>query len=175
MSINSVCVCVHAHVHSCMHVCVCVCTHMHACVCLCCACVQTFIKHLLSANGENSISYSTHYRFEDISVDIRKECIKYSKHFIVYHPEQVQTIAGLNHSVNDCGIICCVNTGNLEKIKQRELDPDEQIRQEVVKTICEAAAESITCVPDMVKSSCIINTTAIMYMMIVVFIFIVAV
>ena len=38
-----------------------------------------------------------------------------------------------------------------EKIKQRELDPDEQIRQEVVKTICEAAAESITCVPDMVK------------------------
>lgn len=38
-----------------------------------------------------------------------------------------------------------------EKLHQRELDPDEQIRQEVVKTICETAAENIICVPDMVK------------------------
>lgn len=68
-------------------------------------------------------------RFEDISVEIRRECIKYSKHFLVYHPEQVQTIS--------------------EKLKQREFDPDEQIRQEVVKTICETAAENISCVPDM--------------------------
>ena len=39
----------------------------------------------------------------------------------------------------------------IEKLKQREFDPDEQIRQEVVKTICETAAENITCVPDMVN------------------------
>ena len=44
--------------------------------------------------------------------------------------------------------IVCLHS---EKIKQREFDPDEQIRQEVVKTICEAAAESITCLPDMVS------------------------
>ena len=44
-------------------------------------------------------------RFEDISTDIRKECIKYSKHFLVYHPEQVQTITGLTCSTEHWEII----------------------------------------------------------------------
>ena len=159
-----VCVCVRVcyvcvyiccvYMYVCVRVCVCACACVCACVCVCPHMCSLVYIHLFSANVINfcpSIIF-THYRFEDISVDIRKECIKYSKHFLVYHPEQVQTIAGLNHSLYDCGIVFSVYTGHLEKIKQRELDPDEQIRQEVVKTICEAAAESITCVPDMVKA-----------------------
>ncbi|XP_065884867.1 sister chromatid cohesion protein PDS5 homolog B-like [Dysidea avara] len=67
-------------------------------------------------------------RFEDISTEIRKECIKFAKHFLVYHPVQAQAIA--------------------ERLCQRALDPDEQIRLEVVRTICEAAAENLSCIPD---------------------------
>jgi len=39
-----------------------------------------------------------------------------------------------------------------ERLCQRALDPDEQIRLEVVRTICEAAAENLSCVPDMVNN-----------------------
>lgn len=67
-------------------------------------------------------------RFVDISVDVRIECIKRAKEFLRYHP-------GLAADITD-------------KLHERQRDPDERARQEVVVTICEAASENIEHVTD---------------------------
>ena len=38
----------------------------------------------------------------------------------------------------------------LDKLHERQRDPDERVRQELVATICEAASENISCVSDQV-------------------------
>ena len=44
-----------------------------------------------------------------------------------------------------CFIICI-----LDKLHERQRDPDERVRQEVVITICDAAAENISSISDQV-------------------------
>lgn len=39
----------------------------------------------------------------------------------------------------------------LEKLRERQRDPDEKVRMEVVSTICEAASEKCESVPEKVK------------------------
>lgn len=67
-------------------------------------------------------------RFVDISVDVRVECIKRCKEFLKNHPDLVADIS--------------------DKLHERQRDPDERVRQEVVITICDAAAENISGVSD---------------------------
>ncbi|KAJ7363327.1 Sister chromatid cohesion protein PDS5 A [Desmophyllum pertusum] len=67
-------------------------------------------------------------RFVDISVDVRLECIKRTKEFLQFQPDLVDDLT--------------------DKLHERQRDPDERVRQEVVKTICEAAAENINCISD---------------------------
>lgn len=67
-------------------------------------------------------------RFVDISVDVRVECIKRCKEFLKNHPDLVTDIG--------------------DKLHERQRDPDERVRQEVVITICDAAAENISGVSD---------------------------
>ncbi len=38
----------------------------------------------------------------------------------------------------------------LDKLHERQRDPDERVRQEVVATICDAASENISCISDQV-------------------------
>ena len=40
------------------------------------------------------------------------------------------------------------------KLDERQRDPEERVRQEVVLTICEAAAENINCISDKVGQMC---------------------
>lgn len=67
-------------------------------------------------------------RFVDISVDIRVECIKRARDFLQHHPDLGSDLA--------------------DKLHERQRDPDEKVRQEVVITICEAASENIDSVTD---------------------------
>lgn len=67
-------------------------------------------------------------RFVDISVDVRVECIKRAKEFLQHHPVLASDLA--------------------DKLHERQRDPDEKARQEVVVTICEAASENIDSVTD---------------------------
>ncbi|CAB3993317.1 sister chromatid cohesion PDS5 homolog B-like, partial [Paramuricea clavata] len=62
-------------------------------------------------------------RFVDIDTEVRVECIKRTKFFFLHHPELVPEIT--------------------EKLLQRQRDPEQKVRMEVVTAICEAASESI--------------------------------
>ncbi|KAL9973177.1 hypothetical protein ACROYT_G019595 [Oculina patagonica] len=67
-------------------------------------------------------------RFVDINVDVRVECIKRAKEFLQYHPDLAADLT--------------------DKLHERQRDPDERVRQEVVATICDAASENISCISD---------------------------
>ncbi|XP_031550354.1 sister chromatid cohesion protein PDS5 homolog A-like isoform X2 [Actinia tenebrosa] len=67
-------------------------------------------------------------RYHDINVDVRIECVKEAKHFLLHHQELAQDIT--------------------EKLCSRSRDPDERVRQEVVTVTCEAAVENIKCISD---------------------------
>ena len=45
----------------------------------------------------------------------------------------------------------------LDKLHERQRDPDERVRQEVVATICEAASEHITSISDQVLQEVKLN------------------
>lgn len=62
-------------------------------------------------------------RFRDISVTVRTRCVQYSMHFLVNHPELREDIT--------------------EQLKQRQHDPDENVRYEVVMAIISAAKKGI--------------------------------
>jgi len=62
-------------------------------------------------------------RFRDISVTVRMRCVQYSMHFLVNHPELRDDIT--------------------EQLKQRQHDPDENVRYEVVMAIISAAKKGI--------------------------------
>lgn len=62
-------------------------------------------------------------RFRDISVTVRMRCVQYSMHFLVNHPELREDIT--------------------EQLKQRQHDPDENVRYEVVMAIISAAKKGI--------------------------------
>lgn len=62
-------------------------------------------------------------RFRDISVVVRTRCVQYSMHFLVNHPELRDDIT--------------------EQLKQRQHDPDETVRHEVVMAIISAAKKGI--------------------------------
>lgn len=62
-------------------------------------------------------------RFRDISVVVRTRCVQYSMHFLVNHPELREDIT--------------------EQLKQRQHDPDETVRHEVVMAIISAAKKGI--------------------------------
>lgn len=62
-------------------------------------------------------------RFRDISVLVRTRCVQYSMHFLVNHPELREDIT--------------------EQLKQRQHDPDETVRHEVVMAIISAAKKGI--------------------------------
>lgn len=64
----------------------------------------------------------------DISVDVRVECVKRAKEFLKYHPDLVTDVT--------------------DKLHERQRDPDERVRQEVVATICDAAVEQIEHIDD---------------------------
>ncbi|RWS10891.1 hypothetical protein B4U79_10779 [Dinothrombium tinctorium] len=62
-------------------------------------------------------------RFRDISITVRMRCVQYSMHFLVNHPELRDDIT--------------------EQLKQRQHDPDENVRYEVVMAIISAAKKGI--------------------------------
>ena len=62
-------------------------------------------------------------RFRDIAVLVRTRCVQYSMHFLVNHPE-------LRNDVSD-------------QLRQRQHDPDENVRYEVVMAIISAAKKGI--------------------------------
>jgi sister-chromatid-cohesion protein PDS5 len=62
-------------------------------------------------------------RFRDISITVRMRCVQYSMHFLVNHPE--------------------LKTDITEQLKQRQHDPDENVRYEVVMAIISAARKGI--------------------------------
>ncbi|XP_015792482.1 sister chromatid cohesion protein PDS5 homolog B [Tetranychus urticae] len=62
-------------------------------------------------------------RFRDISVTVRMRCVQYSMHFLINHPELREDIT--------------------EQLKQRQHDPDENVRYEVVMAIISAAKKGI--------------------------------
>ena len=62
-------------------------------------------------------------RFRDISVIVRTRCVQYSMHFLVNHPELREDIT--------------------EQLKQRQHDPDETVRHEVVMAIISGAKKGI--------------------------------
>lgn len=62
-------------------------------------------------------------RFRDISVTVRMRCVQYSMHFLVAHPELREDVT--------------------EQLKQRQHDPDENVRYEVVMAIISAAKKGI--------------------------------
>jgi len=62
-------------------------------------------------------------RFKDISVTVRMRCVQYSMHFLVNHPELKEDIS--------------------DQLKQRQHDPDENVRYEVVMAIISAAKKGI--------------------------------
>lgn len=68
-------------------------------------------------------------RFSDVSPNIRIECVKYSKYFLVYHPHLAEDTAG--------------------KLHERWYDREDKVRLEVVRAVCEAAADNIQAVPQM--------------------------
>jgi sister-chromatid-cohesion protein PDS5 len=62
-------------------------------------------------------------RFRDISVTVRMRCVQYSMHFLVNHPE-------LRDDIRD-------------QLRQRQHDPDENVRYEVVMAVISAAKKNI--------------------------------
>ena len=62
-------------------------------------------------------------RFRDISITVRMRCVQYSMHFLVNHSELKVDIT--------------------EQLKQRQHDPDENVRYEVVMAIISAAKKGI--------------------------------
>ncbi|RWS23881.1 hypothetical protein B4U80_05305, partial [Leptotrombidium deliense] len=62
-------------------------------------------------------------RFRDISITVRMRCVQYSMHFLLNHPELREDIT--------------------EQLKQRQHDPDENVRYEVVMAIISAAKKGI--------------------------------
>ena len=72
-------------------------------------------------------------RFNDVSPGIRVECVRYSKYFLVYHA----------HLREDA----------ILRLHERFYDREERVRLEVVKAVCEAAADSFDAVPKQVSKS----------------------
>jgi len=70
-------------------------------------------------------------RFGDINPNVRVECVKYSKYFLVYHPDLVKDTTA--------------------KLLERFYDKEEKVRMEVVKAISEAASDNMQSVPDSVR------------------------
>lgn len=70
-------------------------------------------------------------RFTDVSPGIRVECVRYSKYFLVYH----------SHLSEDAA----------QQLHDRFYDREERVRLEVVKTVCEAAADNFDAVPKQVS------------------------
>ncbi|EDO49632.1 predicted protein [Nematostella vectensis] len=67
-------------------------------------------------------------RYLDINVDVRVECVKNAKHFLILNNELSSEVS--------------------EKLRSRSKDPDDKVRQEVVTGTCEAASQNIDCVSD---------------------------
>lgn len=63
------------------------------------------------------------------------ECVRYSKYFLVYHA----------HLSEDTTL----------RLHERFYDREERVRLEVVKAVCEAAADNFDAVPKQVKSAII--------------------
>lgn len=70
------------------------------------------------------------FRFTDVSPGIRVECVRYSKYFLVYHP----------HLTEDATM----------RLHERFYDREERVRLEVVKAVCETAADNFDAVPKQV-------------------------
>ena len=86
------------------------------------------------------------HRFQDSSPSVRAECVKYSRYFLVYHPNLVEDTTGMQCA--DCELSCL----SLAKLLERLHDSEEKVRLEAVKTVCEVASESLTTVPVKVTS-----------------------
>ncbi|XP_076319055.1 sister chromatid cohesion protein PDS5 homolog A-like [Tachypleus tridentatus] len=67
-------------------------------------------------------------RFNDISVQVRMRCVQYSMHFLINHPELKQDIT--------------------EQLRQRQHDPEEHVRYEVVMAIISAAKKEFNTVSE---------------------------
>ncbi|GFS33710.1 sister chromatid cohesion protein PDS5 homolog B-B [Nephila pilipes] len=65
-------------------------------------------------------------RFNDKSIRIRELCINFSKELLVHHPESRLNIIGM--------------------LKQRQRDPDEEIRFAVINTVIDAAKDDLFCI-----------------------------
>lgn len=65
-------------------------------------------------------------RFNDISHQVRARCVKYSLNFLLNHPELTEDIT--------------------EQLKQRQHDPEESVRCEVVTAVIGAAKKDLNCV-----------------------------
>lgn len=72
-------------------------------------------------------------RFNDVSPGIRVECVRYSKHFLVYH----------SHLKEDA----------ILRLHERFYDREERVRLEVVKAVCEAATDNFDTIPQQVSVS----------------------
>ena len=77
--------------------------------------------------------FSATTRFNDVSPIVRTESVRYSKYFLVYHPHLVTEVA--------------------QHLHERFHDKDERVRMESVKVVSEAAADSLTSVPQSVSWS----------------------
>lgn len=67
-------------------------------------------------------------RFNDISVHVRMRCVQYAMHFLINHPELRQDIT--------------------EQLRQRQHDPEENVRYEAVMAIISAAKKDFRSVTD---------------------------
>lgn len=90
---------------------------------------QMFSEHDSELAVQNKALWGSYLgRFVDISVDVRVECVKRAKEFLKHHPDLVTDVT--------------------DKLHERQRDPDERVRQEVVATICDAAVEQIEHIDD---------------------------
>jgi len=83
-------------------------------------------------------------RFRDISVTVRMRCVQYSMHFLVNHPELRDDIRDqLRFAFVFISILFVFYKKNLLFHRQRQHDPDENVRYEVVMAIISAAKKNI--------------------------------
>ena len=66
-------------------------------------------------------------RFRDAKPEVRQECVKFCKYFLVYHP--------------------AVSTDVLDKLGSAILDTDDRVRAEAVATVLDASMENLASVP----------------------------
>jgi sister-chromatid-cohesion protein PDS5 len=82
-------------------------------------------------------------RFRDISVTVRMRCVQYSMHFLVNHPELRDDIRDQLRFAFVFISILFLFYKKLLFHRQRQHDPDENVRYEVVMAIISAAKKNI--------------------------------